>query len=208
MILEPHGTNATEQSKAERKVDRLLRFTRGGNRTVLVPCFAALPLEKPRIMRAVTRQLEQLAAVNDGCLIEFASALHLRAHNTAAARGVANGITSAANLLLQSRHRRETAELLRFALALYPAQPRVKRQLAGVLASMGERPEAVAILLALLFSNPANVSAATLLVRLVDASQMTEIGKKIGPSAVAHAEANPALTAKVCSSAHKADVLR
>lgn len=177
-------------------MDGLLRAMRRGEHNRVRILLAALPVEKARILQIVMRRLEQLAAANDSCLIDFASALCLRVHNTAASHSVARAFTTATQPLVDNRHWRTAATLFRLSLELNPAQPQIRRQLARVLANLGERSEAVAILLSLLASNPANVSVATLLVRLVDAEQMAKIGQECAPLVMAHAEAKPASTAK------------
>lgn len=195
-MSEPPESPASEPTKTERKLKGLLRALRSEQRDRVRASLAALPLEKPRVLRAITHQLQGLANANDGCLADLASALCERARNTAAGPGTAKAITSTAGPLFANRRWREAAGLLKLALELDPHSPQVKRQLARALANLGERSNAVAILVPLLVSDPSMVSAATVLARQVDANQMAEIAKKIGPLAVAQADANPALTAK------------
>ena len=185
-----------EPTKTEQKLEGLLRALRNGQRDRVRASLAALPLEKPRVLRAITRQLHGLADANDSCLADLASALCERARNTSAGPSTAKAITSTATPLFANRRWREAAKLLKLALELDPNSPQVNRQLARALANLGERSSAVAILVPLLVSDPSMVSAATVLARQVDANQMAEIAQKIGPLAVAQADANPALTAK------------
>lgn len=195
MISQPAETIAPKQSKTERKVDGLVKVIRRGELGRASAMLRTLPLEKARVIRSIAAKLEQLAAANDRCLIALASALCQKARNTAAAPEVVRAINSAAQLLFDSRHLKEAADLFQLSLAFQPAQqPSTRRQLARVLGSLGERPEAVAVLLPLLLSNPAMVSAATIMARLADESQMAEIGERIGPLAVAHAATHPAST--------------
>lgn len=196
MTLNRPGSFASRPGKTEHKIDGLVRATRRGERNRVRTLLAALPVEKARILQVVVRRLEQLAVANDSCLVDFASALCLRVQNTTASDDVAKAFTTAAQSLVDKQHWSAAAALLRLSLELHPAQPQVGRQLARVLANLGERSAAVTVLLPLLVSNPANVSVATLIARLVDANEMAVIGHELAPIVTAHAEATPALTAR------------
>lgn len=186
-------TAAPEQTKTDRKLEALVRVLHKGQRERFIALLSALPLEKPRVMRVAARHLQQLAETNDGCLVELASALCKKVRNTPAGSDLAKIINQAAKPLFENRHWRESAELLKLVLELEPGQPQVQRQLARALAMLGQRSQAVAILLPLLVSNPAMVPAATILARYVDPKQMAEIAQKIGPLTVALANDKPTM---------------
>lgn len=192
-MSEMTGTTAPEQSKTDRKLEALVRVLRKGQRDRFTSLLSTLPLEKPRVMRVAAHHLQLLAEANDGCLVELASALCKRVHNTPAASYLVKTINQAAKPLFENRHWRESADLLKLALELEPGQHQVQRQLARALAMLGERSQAVAILLPLLVSNPAMVPAATILARYADPKQMAEIAKKVAPLTMALANDNPAM---------------
>ena len=188
------GERPDKADRGERRIDKLMTALQSTREEFLAEV-AALPLTAPRIMRALTRRMKQLAEANDDRLPVLSSALAREARGTAVAGDVSRTLNGAAKAALGAHNWSRAIGLLDLVLELAPGQAGALRRKASALFNVGEPSEAVAILQDLLVDTPSNVGAASLLARHLEPNQVVEIGRKIAPLAVAHADARPAETA-------------